>query len=328
MLLLLVSIVSFKYSPDQKNNTECNSFICAHSVIEKKQLITTKLSSTSSQSIYEEIKSQYSDKKSSEQHEIAHLFGQLLYQKKGIDEIGTCDSNFAFGCYHGFFIEAITDKGLGIVPDLDQACIKKFGKLGLGCQHGIGHGLMEFFGPKKLVQALQICGQLDWQKPLLGCAGGVFMEYNLPLNEKESSGISSARQFIAEKPYGECYEVPERFQQECFYNLGLWWNQVLHKDYQKMLNLCSSVHNPLLRERCLMGTGNAAATTSSLDLVQTKAYCDQSTELHNQTICRAGAAWVISSTPSIKDQAAQLCEDLSEPQKILCKQKINLMSLI
>ncbi len=326
LIISLLGVAIAKHFIYPKLAFKCSSFSnCENSIIEKKQLIKSKLSSTSPDLVYEEIKQAYASKKTTEQHEIAHLFGQILYQQNDIDTIGVCDSKFGFGCYHGFFIEAITDKGISIVPELDQSCIRKFGRMGLGCQHGIGHGLMEYFGPKKLVQALLVCEQLDWKKPLLGCAGGVFMEYYLPLNEQNTSSLSTAIPFDPLSPYGACYRVPERFRQECFYNLGMWWNQVLNKDYQKMLDFCSLVKEPLLREHCLLGLGNAAATTSSLNTQKIKNYCDQTPLPYAQTICRAGAAWVFFTTPSVKDQSSLLCEDLPSNQRALCNKKTNII---
>lgn len=329
LLLLSLSLLTLFYIQikPKKITTTCLNPECSDLVVFERESLSKALDTVSSNEVYELIKRKYLAKTTSEQHQVAHLFGEILYQKKGIDGIITCDSNFAFGCYHGFFINAILDKGLGIVPDLDKACIKRYGRLGLGCQHGIGHGLMEYFGSKKLVQALQVCGELDWQKPLLGCAGGVFMEYNLPLNENGSSE-NLLKPFNSSTPYGPCKEVPERFQQECFYNLGLWWNQVLNKDYSKMITLCTDIRQPLLKKRCLMGVGNAAATTTSLDISQTKLLCDQSSDKYAQSMCRSGAAWVFSTTPSKKELTHKLCDDLSLEQQEICYDNMDLINNI
>ncbi len=301
---------------------------CASDVVKQKQLIVEQLKQSGPKKVYSSIKEAYSLELPSRQHDIAHLFGKLLYLNAGINGIGVCDNNFAFGCYHGFFIEAILDKGTGIVNDLDKACIDTFGELGLGCQHGIGHGIMEYYGPLKLNRALELCSRLNWQKPLLGCAGGVFMEYNLPLNDTGKPGLGTPRAFSQSNPYGSCYVVAERFQQECFYNLGLWWNRVLNKDYANMLVLCGKIEDVLFKERCLMGVGNAAATTSSLNIDKTKALCDQISTPANQTLCRAGAAWVFYGDQKTKNQAKLLCDDLQAAKKNTCQKYTNILDLI
>ena len=90
-------------------------------------------------------------------------FGDALYHTTSLKGIHICDSKFGFGCYHSFLEEAITDKGLSAINDLDNECSKQFSKGG-SCQHGIGHGILSYLGDDKLSQALTLCTTLKSKK--------------------------------------------------------------------------------------------------------------------------------------------------------------------
>src|SRR5688572_19501796 len=162
----------------------------------------------------------------SKQHRVAHIFGELLYKKEGLQGIVVCDSNFAFGCYHSFFGSAIAQNGESIVKELDLACVEAHGPMGLGCPHGIGHGLGEYFGSAQVDKQLNICATLTWKGRYMGCQSGVFMEYNTPVMSDEKIIAPVVRPFNATSPYGICLTVPAQFQPACFLELGAWWEQV------------------------------------------------------------------------------------------------------
>ncbi len=335
MLFIITAIslaAAFFYLINHNNQpstlSKCASGEICINISDSKKIISEELEKDSPENVYLKIKQEYSSKPTSKQHDIAHLFGQLLYQKVGNEGIAICDRSFSFGCFHGLFIAAISDQGIGVTKNLDETCIKKFGPMGLGCQHGIGHGIAEYLGPKKLILALELCGQLSWQKPLLGCAGGVFMEHNLPLKELGKNGFVTARKYDDSEPYGDCNSIPERYKQECFFDLGLWWNQVLNKDYSKMMKLCKNIENDIFRHRCLMGVGTASATTSSMNVATVREQCGQTTQLEDKTTCLSGAAWVFSTTTGYTASAQMICEDLAETEKISCQKNSDLIKII
>lgn len=260
---------------------------------------------------------------SGSQHVLAHIFGALLYEKAGIDGIGTCDAEFAFGCYHSFFGGAIADKGRAVVTSLDQACIKKFGPLGTGCQHGIGHGLMEYYGTK-LEQALADC--LVTQKIiLLGCSSGVFMEYNFPTLIGSDTATTSLRKLDQTNPYHPCTNVPDKFHKSCYFELPQWWYQVYERDDRVMGRLCQDIGDPSNRENCFRGLGNTIGPRTNFDLGKGSQICKLMPSGEGSTLCLAGLSWSWFAEPSKRSISTQPCQELTGQNKEICLKKSNLV---
>lgn len=151
------------------------------------------------------------------QHLAAHIFGEILYNEKGINGLPICDSIYAFGCFHGFFGEAISQRGLGIVEEANRVCIQKGGIKETGCRHGIGYGILEHLGSlsrDQLDKALDICKTIQVPS-LLGCTQGVFMEYNFPAAEE-----IQRRQFDEKKSFTPCDTVASMYKSSCYFELG------------------------------------------------------------------------------------------------------------
>lgn len=273
---------------------------------------------------YEIFKENTRSKPAGAQHVVAHIFGSLLYEKAGIEGIGTCDAEFAFGCYHSFFGRAIADKSQAVVASLDQACIKKFGPLGTGCQHGIGHGLMEYYGTK-LEQALADC--LVTQKIiLLGCSSGVFMEYNFPTLIGSDTATTSLRKLDPTKPYDPCTSVPAKFQKSCYFELPQWWYQVYGRDDQVMGQLCQDISEQPYRGNCFRGLGNTIGPRTNFDLKGGLDICRTMPSIEGNTLCLAGLSWSWFAEPSKRPVSNQPCQGLTNRQKETCLEKSGLVS--
>ena len=226
---------------------------------------------------YEDFKQQYANKNFGTQHLAAHIIGTLLYQKLGIQGQTVCDSTFSFGCYHSFFSKALTDKGLSIISQLNQVCLDKFGPLGSGCQHGIGHGIMDFFGPSHLLDALNACTPTTAISPIAGCTSGVFMEYNVPVIITDTNAIATSRPIDPKKPYDPCPQLPQNFQESCYYSIGQWWDQtdVYRGKWKTEGELCKNIPDPSHMETCYLGIGNIAAPNNGFDPNKTISACKE-----------------------------------------------------
>lgn len=267
---------------------------------------------------YEEFKKQYAAKSFIDQHLTAHEFGQLIYRKLGVSGASVCDSSFGFGCYHGFFGLALATSGEKIIAELDRQCVAKFGELGTGCQHGIGHGLVEYYGPERLADALAGCKSTTQKNPLFGCSSGVFMEYNLPTVIGED-GSAESRKFEEQKPYGACPQAAREFQLSCYYELSQWWLTSI--DVPRASSLCAGLHDAGNREVCFLGLGNYAAAQKGFDVQQVKNSCESLPNQENKILCRAGAAWAFFSMPEKRSFSAGLCSSLSAGDQKICLAK-------
>ncbi len=247
------------------------------------------------------------------QHNMAHLIGELLFQKKGIDGFTICESTFAFGCYHGFFSAAVYERGLEITPQLDKACIKKYGLKGLGCPHGIGHGVISYLGDKNLLEALDICSKLSWKGPIGGCTSGVFMEYNLP-----TMGDRSTRALDKTDIRAPCSKLPQKYLQACYFEQAAWWERVFNKDYIQIGKMCNDIEDRVNREACLHGLGQVVGPSSSFNVKKSIAVCEQMPNEKAKLLCREGAAWSFFAEPQYKDKASALCDNLDQNSKYIC----------
>lgn len=256
----------------------------------------------------------------SPKHFAAHEFGEALYETEGIEGIGVCDSSFGFGCFHSFFGRAIAEGGLSAAQELDAACIHLFGIGGQGCQHGIGHGLVEYLGHKRIPEALAVCASLEWEYELFGCPSGVFMEYNFPTLIDEQGARPGVRALRAgENYFSPCDEVAPRFRKQCLLSQVEWWQRGVRLDYQEMAHLCSSLEDAEDNKICFLGIGNSAAPALLFQKDQVRGACRQMPSEVTTTQCLSGAAWAFWDEGTFRDQADLLCADLG-PLEEQCKQ--------
>lgn len=276
---------------------------------------------------YKEFKDAYAASNFGIQHTAAHIFGSLLYEKVGLEGITICDSTFAFGCFHSFFGTILADKGLEVIKALDRSCIEKYGPLGTGCQHGIGHGLMEYMGHNNLVKALDACGYTTQKIRKFGCTSGVFMEYNVPLTLGSVEAVTQPREFDLRRPYSPCPDVPDKFQESCYYELGQWWDKIFNSDYVKLGRLCDGVDNRVNRESCFLGVGNVAAPSSEYIVGETINKCRKMPNKRGELICRAGASWSFFASPEYKRLAPDVCKGLMPDNQFTCTKESDLIKL-
>lgn len=255
------------------------------------------------------------------QHSNAHIFGQVLYEKVGIKGVTVCDSSFAFGCYHSFFAKAISDKGINSIITLDKECIKKYGLKGLGCSHGIGHGVIYYLGNDHLTEALNQCTRLSWKGPVGGCTSGVFMEYNLNTMNNPTGEWKGIRPFQYEKRQEPCTKILEKFKQACYFEMPQWWvmsNGGKTEAFAKAGTYCREVADKKQRETCFMGIGNIAAPSAGYDVKKAVTLCEAIDNIQDRTICQAGASWSFLADTRYKHLSAALCNNLPEENKTRC----------
>lgn len=263
---------------------------------------------------YQEFKNQYSSEDNVDnQHQKAHIFGEALYKAMGVGGVPVCDSDFGFGCYHSFFGFAILDKGLAVLPELDQACIEAYGNKGLGCQHGIGHGVIVEMGYEEFANALDECSKLDWKGPVGGCTSGVLMEYNH--HTMENSGI---RRPVDKNYHYPCDVVEDRFIEACYFEQPAWWSALSNSNFTFIGEECEKAPAGKARTACYRGVGNVAAGILNFKIPETLASCQAMPNLDGEVFCVEGAAWIISYNSETKDTWTELCEPYEAQYRQRC----------
>ncbi len=291
-------------------------------IFTEQQRISHQIDTEGPQSAYDAYKERYAGYDFGTQHALAHIMGELLYQKEGIEGLTICDASFAFGCYHSFFGEAIRNEGTEIIEELDRTCIEAYGPLGTGCQHGIGHGIVEYMGRENLTPALELCERLLYHpSPIFGCPQGVFMELFTPIIfEYESGRYVDTYNIILESynpdnPYAPCTSVPERFQASCYYEISNWWSTIFSNEYTHVASLCSQVP-PKYQSSCFIGLGHMVTDKEFFDIGVIRNFCDSLSQFSHDAVgsCKIGASLRLHGTgeKAHKESANQLCKSVRE----------------
>lgn len=268
-------------------------------------------------SAYDRFKQKNKNIENNSQHLASHVFGELLFEKIGVEGISVCDASFGFGCYHGFFTRAVSENGLPIIKELDDACVFAYTSLGTGCQHGIGHGIMEYFGYEDIELALDACKETTQLTPLLGCSSGVFMEYRTPLLYGDDFIDIVPREFNEENPYDPCERIVGKYRPSCFFELAGWWSGVLHGSYERMGNLCGDLYEED-RKNCFLGVGTKIATQEEYNVQEIIGYCKDFEKGNDERDCLSGASWSFFSDPEHRDKAPSLCSGLNIYDRTVC----------
>lgn len=260
---------------------------------------------------YADFKREYASREFEEQHDTAHVIGGKLYEVEGIDALAVCDQSFAFGCYHGFFGRAVADKGAPIVPVLAQACKEKFGDNSTGCEHGIGHGIMEHLGPDGLLQGLELCTQTKQKDKLFGCTSGLFMEYNTPIDFVGGAHVT-VRPLDPSNMQAPCNTiVPQEFRASCYFEIPLWWKDVLGDEYENIGNTCARAGTQGEREACWKGWGTVVAENVEYDAARAGSLCALIDDAKGAGFCKLGVAMRFFGTQSEKRVGHLMCEQMS-----------------
>lgn len=254
-------------------------------------------------------------------HNSAHVFGEVLYKNGSLAYLPVCDGSFIFGCYHGFLGKVISERGIKALPDLDAIC-NETGAERLGCHHGIGHGIINYFGEEKLKEALDACASLSWKKPVGGCTGGLFMEYNFRNAHLEEGGNTYVRPYTGD-PYTPCTMLSEKFRRACFYEQPDWWRRIFKEDYKKLGELCSGVNDVVNQEFCFIGTGRMAAQSMQYDKEKTILECARMPTPDAVALCRAGGFLSIFDYTGTKT-SLDICNGLIQEKMERCLEKSQL----
>lgn len=220
-------------------------------------------------------------------HALAHIVGEVLYEKNGPLGIAACGTEFAYGCYHGFAGRALEEKGMDSISTVNESCLTSIDEL--GCQHGIGHGILAFLGNDQLLQALKACESLHQSSPVGGCFGGVFMEYNF--NTMQSPSGIEVRPFMNVPAYEPCVSLPSDLQSACYFDQPAWWhasalpNASEKERFARDGELCSFVRDTENKETCYRGIGNVVAPTSGFSEPLMHEWCGMMPGRSAETLC-------------------------------------------
>ncbi|MEX0877512.1 MAG: hypothetical protein WDZ40_01455 [Candidatus Spechtbacterales bacterium] len=274
---------------------------------EDRNIWSENVDNLGSQKAYSKFKTEYAFADFDTQHNVAHIMGELLYEKEGLNGLAVCDESFAFGCYHSFFIKAMADQGVGVVKDLDEICITEYPGNATGCQHGIGHGILISLGHQNLVEALEVCKLTFQPDPLFGCTAGVFMEYNYPVVFSPGVAKTTLRKIDPNNYNFPCNTiVPSEFRSSCYFEITAYWVQIFNNDFKKIGRLCQELNASIEKEACYLGVGSIAVSKNNYKKDAVFLWCGDTKEEKYKSICKIGGAWRFYAYGE-KEIARQIC---------------------
>lgn len=278
----------------------------------------TQIRELGGEEAYSLLKRAYASTSQADGHIEAHLFGSALYKTLGTEGVTVCDGDLDLGCYHEFIGQAIVHEGLGVIQHIDHVCNALPYVDFLGCQHGIGHGLVGYFGYEgdELIEALKICNTLQRPDNTNGCYSGALMEYNV--RTMLYMDRVPPRELVNDNYFEPCDQIPAYAQESCYFWHHEWWKIVLQDDgletYGFMGDLCDQVEEPN-RSTCFKGLGQSTSKTNT-DPTTAIALCKTATtgsSAHAALQCLTTAAAGFSAHKQLfLDSAAMFCSELAD----------------
>lgn len=259
------------------------------------------------------------------QHTLAHVMGGALYKAVGTDGLFVCTSDYAYGCYHEFLGEAIHEGGLPVIGSLSQACESVLKTQSLGCQHGIGHGILGYFGYDQdaLAESLTVCESLGDETIAHSCFGGVFMEYN---TETLLADQASTRAFDPALGYlYPCSTLDASRRASCYFWQIQWWlaldrqaHPALSERIDRIGERCATLKDEHVARECFRGIGYNLPGEAEYDAAAVRDLCHRLAPAIGPVECAAGAAGSLLANPGSAAIGYTVCDGLSESDRAYC----------
>ena len=274
----------------------------------------TRILAVGGASAYHELSDSVSGMTISNQHLVAHTFGQALYEAEGLAGFPVCSTEFSQGCFHQFFGSSVQaegiDKSLREARDLCAAQNHIQDKR--TCEHGLGHGILGYFGYdlRNLNEALSVCKKsVPGEGLTLGCLGGVFMEYNIRALLQPNTSI---RPLSSDSLYQPCEALSGADKVSCVFWQPWWWHSELSRamdeteTFRKLGVYCRG-YSPSLTQACFEGIGYMAPNREGYQVEKMVQFCSDTSNSGKERIW----CWSYATT--------QITKQVSEFDDLICK---------
>lgn len=248
-------------------------------------------------------------------HNLAHHFGEKLYEMEGNKGLKICTYEFVYGCFHGFTTVALADN-LDNIPALVDSCdsLEEIGSKRWGtCIHGIGHGIATYYQTEDLPNALKVCDDLE--RGTEYCYGGVFMEF---------SSTSGKDFYKKEDPLYPCNSVDDKYKKACILNQTGVMVVRLGLSNNELTETCLSSNDDILRYYCVESIGWDIGTKTEASEETIKAWCSvfEQEEQYNHCIIAAAAGMIFQQFDNWSEVSDNLCTDLGNEARLECFDRV------
>lgn len=253
-------------------------------------------------------------------HGKAHLKGQELFKKYGVQGMSRCTPEAAFGCYHGFTETIFTGNSekeyVDNILGTEKSC-RTLGEVGSGpnasCIHGIGHGVVTYRDHDMNI-SLKDCDTLD-NKIRTYCYDGVFMELS----------ISAAPSFYnKDNPIYPCDIVAESYKTGCIRSQVQVMQSRFGMETNAIAQICLNTKNSVIINNCIDSLGLYIAQASSGDPAKIISNCQDISDGAKSAQCMAAAAGelVFQNYVGWQESTKQVCESLPIPYQTSCYERV------
>ena len=225
----------------------------------------------------------------SNQHILGHVFGRELYKEKGLTAFSFCGIELGGGCIHEFMGTAIEERGLSVLTRLNQDCISEFREeIVVVCQHGLGHGLVSYFGYEddKIAKALDACASTEGVNLIRGCYSGALMEF-----DSRTMRDSLLRPIGDAGPFELCEKLHDKYKPACyFWSPQYIWESLFDagqtpEAFAGTGSYCEKVPSPYI-DYCFQGLGNFVPPNANFEMDKSHELCNASSKIeHNRDTC-------------------------------------------
>ena len=251
-------------------------------------------------------------------HDLAHLAGILMYEKRGFEGIKDCSSKFAFGCYHGFLDKAFS-KNLDHLLDAQNACLKLGPDNNSGprsvvtnvtgpvasCIHGIGHGIASYYATSDIKKALSSCRKLTTGNEY--CFDGVFMEFvrSAPDEFFKKDDLLYPCNAL-EKEFGYAYSFACGRNQPSLlmgrFNIG----------FEGVVSVCQGADSKPFQQACFDSLGFSLAATTDVEKIISGCQKIGVPEYVNRCTKAAAGELVFQEVPGWEEKSEAVCNGFAQ----------------
>lgn len=258
-------------------------------------------------------------------HQEAHNIGRMGYQIYKEKAFGECNASCHSGCYHGAMEKFLNEQGTEkLAENIDRIC-KSFPTSFsvFECLHGVGHGVLAYVD-YDLPESLKECQKLSDTFGRDSCYGGVFME-----NILTGQGLGASEKYHNTKwvnktdPQYPCNAIDKdaSVQHQCYLMQTSWMLTTNNYNFDKVAAECLKTPDSFISV-CFKSFGRDAAghtLRNPQKIVEICSKVPKGPEGYHEE-CATGAVNVIVDFwgPALRNQAHELCREISEPGKRAC----------
>jgi hypothetical protein len=288
---------------------------------------------------YEEFAAAMKGRVQTEQHTSAHVFGEAMWEEKGVEGLLVCDQRFANGCAHQLVGLEILQKGPGSIATMREVCPQGNFNEGV-CLHSIGHGILGYFGYREdgLRHSLEEC-QGTFKDPAapvnINCYLGVFMEYNT--QRLATDGLRDTRTPTDGNLLASCGEFENDPAWACIYVLPNWWRFLMIEEglsnetkiFEQIRTQCESVVPEQFLNACYGGAGYLLAFNLDNPPEEKARLCEAATPgPQEELLCKKHLfTWlsiIYATLPDTPYRAEVVCDGLEQTLTQECRSFVRL----